>query len=106
MASSRSVPGGSLGSVGRSKVPETRGGRAAVEDVMRQSLYHPRVRLPSLAFVAGLTACGASGCGFSEEPKTPSAAIGEPSPKAVTSAEPLWLSNDRGQAKPPAAVAR
>ena len=77
-----------------------------MEDVMGKALYHRRVRLPPLAFVAGLTASCALGCGFSEEPKTPAAAIGEPSPKAVTSAEPLWLSNDRAHAKPPAGVAR
>ena len=43
-----------------------------------------------------------------EQPKTPKKNIGQPAPTAVTSAEPLWLSNDpnRKQSPTDAQVAR
>ena len=62
------------------------------------------MRLPGLACVTAATALAwAVGCGGAlDAPTTPKKSIGQPAPTAVTSAEPLWLSNDPNRKQSPA----
>lgn len=60
------------------------------------------MRAPFAAVLLASTFLATLGCaGMDEQPKTPKKNIGQPAPTAVTSAEPLWLSNDPNRKQSP-----
>ena len=64
---------------------------------------------PLVSFALLIALLSAIGCaGLDEPPKSPKKNVGQPVPTAVTSAEPLWLTNDpnRKQSSTDAQIAR